>query len=51
MLHQAVAQLLVSDVNAAATARFAIATGGAVVGAADILSAKADIFAPCGWVA
>ena len=40
MLHQAVAQLLVSDVNAAAAARLAIATGGTVVGAADILSAK-----------
>ncbi|QNE07237.1 Glu/Leu/Phe/Val family dehydrogenase [Croceicoccus marinus] len=47
MLHQAGAQLLVSDVNAAAAARVAIATGATVVGAAGILSAKADIFAPC----
>lgn len=47
MLHQAGAQLLVSDVNAAAAARVAIATGATVVGAAGILSAEADIFAPC----
>ena len=47
ILHQAGAHLLVSDVNAAAAPRLAIATGGTVVGAADILSAKADIFAPC----
>ena len=47
MLHQAGAQLLVSDVNAAAAARVANATGATVVSAAGILSAKADIFAPC----
>ena len=47
MLRQAGAQLPVSDVNAAAAARLAIATGGTVVGAADILSAKADLFASC----
>jgi len=47
MLHQAGAQLLVSDVNAAAAARVANATGATIVGAAGILSAKADIFAPC----
>jgi hypothetical protein len=47
MLHQAGAQLLVSDVNAAAVARVAIATGATVVRAAGILSAEADIFASC----
>jgi len=39
--------LLVSDVNAVAAARVAIATGATVVGAAGILSAEADIFASC----
>jgi len=39
--------LLVSDVNAGAAACVAIATGATVVSAAAILSAEADIFAPC----
>lgn len=47
MLKQAGAKLLVSDINAAAAARVADATGATVVSAAAIISEKADIFAPC----
>jgi leucine dehydrogenase len=47
MLHAAGAKLLVSDVSSVALARVAIATGAVAVGAKDIVSAKADIFAPC----
>lgn len=47
MLHQAGARLLVSDIDAAAAARVAGATGAMVVSAAAIVSEPADIFAPC----
>jgi len=51
MLHQARAQLLVSDVNAAAAARVAIATGATVVGAAGILSPRRTYSLPVRWAA
>lgn len=47
MLHQAGAKLLVSDVDAAAAARVATLTGATIVRSDDIVSANADIFAPC----
>lgn len=47
MLHRAGAQLIVADVDAKAAARVAIATGATVASVGSILSARADIFAPC----
>jgi leucine dehydrogenase len=47
MLHKAGARLIVSDVDATAAARTAVKTGATVVGVGKILSARADIFAPC----
>ena len=47
MLHRAGARLIVADVDAKAAARVAIATGATVASVGGILSARADIFAPC----
>ena len=47
MLHRAGARLIVADVNAVAAARVAVATGATVASVAGIMSARADIFAPC----
>lgn len=47
MLHAAGAKLIIADVNAKAAARVAIATGATVASVDGILSARADIFAPC----
>ncbi|RYD59783.1 MAG: Glu/Leu/Phe/Val dehydrogenase [Sphingomonadales bacterium] len=47
MLHRAGARLIVADVDAKAAARVAIATGATVASVSSILSARADIFAPC----
>ncbi|WP_448663756.1 Glu/Leu/Phe/Val family dehydrogenase [Sphingomonas sp. CJ20] len=47
MLHRAGAKLIVADVDAAAVARIAIETGATVASVSAILSARADIFAPC----
>ncbi|AJP71766.1 Leu/Phe/Val dehydrogenase [Sphingomonas hengshuiensis] len=47
MLHRAGSRLIVSDVDARAAARVAIETGAQVASVSSILSARADIFAPC----
>lgn len=47
MLHKEGARLIVSDVDAHAAAHVAVATGATVVSVGSILSARADIFAPC----
>jgi len=46
-LHEAGARLIVSDIDAAKTARVAQATGAKVVGEDAIYSVAADIFSPC----
>lgn len=46
-LHEAGAKLIVSDIDAARTARVAKATGAKVVQGEAIFSADADIFSPC----
>ena len=47
MLHGAGARLIVADVNSAAVSRVAVATGATVASVGGILSAEAEIFAPC----
>lgn len=47
MLHGVGARLIVSDVDAVAAARIAVATGAALARVDTILAARADIFAPC----
>lgn len=47
MLHEAGAKLIISDVNAVAVARVAIETQATVASTSGILSASADVFAPC----
>lgn len=47
MLHAAGAKLIVADMDAAAVARVAVATGAQTASLGGILSANADIFAPC----
>jgi leucine dehydrogenase len=46
-LHAAGARLIIADVNAEAVSAVAARTGAQVVDVADILDAKADVFAPC----
>jgi len=47
MLHRSGARLIVADVDPKAAARVAIETGATVASVGGILSARADIFAPC----
>ncbi|WP_066717205.1 Glu/Leu/Phe/Val family dehydrogenase [Sphingomonas pituitosa] len=47
LLHGAGARLIVADVDSARVARVAVETGAEVASTARILSAQADIFAPC----
>ena len=47
MLAKAGARLIVSDLDPDAAARIAVATGAELASVGGILSAKADIFAPC----
>lgn len=47
MLHDAGARLIVADVDSAAVARVAAATGADVASVTGVLSTRADIFAPC----
>jgi leucine dehydrogenase len=47
MLHEAGASLIIADTNSAQVARVAAATGALVAPVGAILSAKADVFAPC----
>lgn len=47
MLHEVGANLIVSDTDAQAAARVAVATGATIASVSSILSARADIFAPC----
>lgn len=47
MLHEAGARLIVADVDSASVARVATATGADVASISGVLSARADIFAPC----
>jgi leucine dehydrogenase len=47
MLHEAGARLIIADTNSAQVARVAAATGALVVPVGAIVSAKADVFAPC----
>lgn len=47
MLHRAGARLIVSDIDTKAAARIAIETGATAASVDSILSARADILAPC----
>lgn len=47
MLHEAGARLIVADVDSAAVARVAAATGADVASVSGVLAARADILAPC----
>jgi len=47
MLHAAGARLVIADIDSVAVARIATITGALVVPVGAILSAKADVFAPC----
>ncbi|MDV3456037.1 Glu/Leu/Phe/Val dehydrogenase dimerization domain-containing protein [Sphingomonas sp. HF-S4] len=47
MLHAAGAKLIVADMDAAAVARVSVATGAQTASLSGILTANADIFAPC----
>ncbi|UZK65369.1 Glu/Leu/Phe/Val family dehydrogenase [Sphingomonas sp. M1-B02] len=47
MLHAAGVRLIVSDVDGKSAARVAVATGATVASVGSIVSAQADIFAPC----
>jgi leucine dehydrogenase len=47
MLHHAGARLLIADVDSAAAARVAVRTGAQLCGVDAILTARADIVAPC----
>lgn len=47
LLHREGARLLISDVDPVAAAKVAVATRATIVNTTGILSARADIFAPC----
>lgn len=47
LLHAAGARLIIADVDSDRVARVAVATGAEVASSAQVLAARADIFAPC----